>query len=75
MLVVWLKGVPGLDINSPDKELKAFNTLMSWLKGDAKAVLATTLKPVEDREAEFKVVFLDRIARGKHQLLTFDLRH
>ncbi|CAL1544282.1 unnamed protein product [Lymnaea stagnalis] len=46
-------GLPGLDIDSADKELKAYNNLMAWLNGEAKDVLATTQGDITDRDKEF----------------------
>uniref|UniRef100_A0A2C9KCB0 Calponin-homology (CH) domain-containing protein n=1 Tax=Biomphalaria glabrata TaxID=6526 RepID=A0A2C9KCB0_BIOGL len=46
-------GAPSLDINTVDKELQAYNNLITWLNQDAKSVLANTLNEVTDREQEF----------------------
>ncbi|KAH9507324.1 hypothetical protein Btru_056910, partial [Bulinus truncatus] len=46
-------GAISLDINSVDKELQAFNNIMTWLNKDARDVLAGTLTEVTDREKEF----------------------
>ncbi|GFR66525.1 nesprin-1, partial [Elysia marginata] len=46
-------GLPGLNMDTPDKEMKAYNTLMTWLNTDAQEVLATSQEPIQDRESEF----------------------
>ncbi|GFO48198.1 nesprin-1, partial [Plakobranchus ocellatus] len=46
-------GLPGLNMDTPDKEMKAYNSLMTWLNTDAKEVLASSQEPIQDRESEF----------------------
>ncbi|XP_076442566.1 muscle-specific protein 300 kDa-like isoform X3 [Babylonia areolata] len=48
-----MRGVPGDDLSTPDKEQQAFNALMTWLNNDAAELLATSQDPVTDRQAEF----------------------
>lgn len=46
-------GVPGTNLETVEKEIKAYNNLLNWLNGEAREVLATTQEPVTDRESEF----------------------
>ncbi|CAG5128720.1 unnamed protein product, partial [Candidula unifasciata] len=46
-------GVPGVDIETAEKEMKAYSSLISWLNGEAKEVLDASYEPVTNRESEF----------------------
>lgn len=53
--------MPGTNIDTAEKEMQAYNSLMTWLNGEAKEILAGAQDPVTDRESEFMV---------KHSTLT-----
>ncbi|CAG5134808.1 unnamed protein product, partial [Candidula unifasciata] len=46
-------GVPGTNLETVDKEIKAYNNLLNWLNSEAREILATTQEPVTERESEF----------------------
>ncbi|XP_035824390.1 nesprin-1 [Aplysia californica] len=46
-------GIPSLNIDTAEKEMKAYNSLMNWLNSDAAEVLATSQEPIQDRDSEF----------------------
>ena len=49
------QGVPSTNLDTADKELQAFTTLMNWLTMDADEILQGAQEPVQDRQAEFLV--------------------
>lgn len=52
---LWVQGIPSLNIDTADKEQKAYNSLMTWLNTEAQEVLATSQEPIQDRDSEFLV--------------------
>ena len=52
-----MRGVPGDDLSTPDKEQQAYNAILNWLNNDAAELLSTSQDPITDRQAEFLVSF------------------
>ncbi|KAK6181528.1 hypothetical protein SNE40_009363 [Patella caerulea] len=48
-----LQGVPSTKMETPDKEMSAYFSLMNWLNKDANEILNNSTGPVTDRQAEF----------------------
>ncbi|BFZ08024.1 hypothetical protein BsWGS_11063 [Bradybaena similaris] len=46
-------GVASVDIETAETEMKAYNSLIIWLNGEAKEVLDASCETVTDRESEF----------------------
>ena len=66
-----------LNIDTAEKEQKAYNALMTWLNTEAQEVLSTAQDPIEDRESEFLVwmCFLVAAAISTFAIVEFDLMH